>query len=85
VKNYAAQLPETRLPSFLTIKERQERKLLDFSTDDSEQYNSLLTMRELKPALSSSHDTAVGPDKIHYQFLKKTPQICAEAVASTVQ
>jgi 2-polyprenyl-3-methyl-5-hydroxy-6-metoxy-1,4-benzoquinol methylase len=58
---------ENCLRSFQTIK---ERKCLDFSTDGSEQYNSLLTMRELRHTLNSSHGTAVGPDKIHYQFLQ---------------
>jgi len=30
-------------------------------------------MNELTNAISKSHDTAVGPDSIHYQMLKNLP------------
>ena len=31
-------------------------------------------MRELLDSLKKAHDTAVGPDDIHYQILKKLPE-----------
>ena len=37
-----------------------------------EEYNSLLTLRELKDSIKKmSHNSAVGPDEINYEFLKK--------------
>ena len=38
-----------------------------------ETYNSPFSIDELLDALSSSHDSALGPDDIHYQMLKHLP------------
>ena len=43
-----------------------EKEHLDFDTDNSENYNVQFTIRELCDALKKSHDTATGPDEIHY-------------------
>ena len=51
-----------------------EKEHLDFDTDNSENYNIQFTIRELSDALKKSHDTATGPDKIHYQPLKHLPR-----------
>ena len=40
-----------------------EKEHLDFDTDNSENYN-----------VQFSHDTATGPDEIHYQLLKHLPR-----------
>jgi len=37
-------------------------------------YNKLFTAQELRTALNKAHDTAVGPDEIHYQLLKHLPE-----------
>ena len=47
-----------------------EKEHLDFDTDNSENYNVQISIRELWDALKKSHDTATGPDEIHYQLLK---------------
>jgi len=44
-----------------------------FSPADNEDYNSPISLRELLDAISSSHDSAPGPDDIHYQFLEHLP------------
>ena len=63
------------LSGFLAIKECQEHELLDFSYDGSEHYNSLaFSMGELRFSLETSYDAAVGPDGIHFQFLKDLPR-----------
>ena len=31
-------------------------------------------MTELKTAIETSHNSAVGPDEVHYSFLKQIPQ-----------
>jgi len=38
-----------------------------------EAYNTPFSIDEVLDALSSSHDSAVGPDDIHYQMLKHLP------------
>lgn len=42
------------------------------STNNKQTYNQPFRMEELLNS-KCSHDTAVGPDKIHYQFLKHLP------------
>ena len=59
---------------FIDVKNREERKDINFTSDNLETYNKLFSIDELKRSLSKSHDTAVGPDEIHYQILKHLPQ-----------
>jgi len=58
---------------FQRHKNKIEQKQLNFNSNCQEPYNSPLTLLELKQSLQSSHDTAVGPDDIHYQLLKHLP------------
>ena len=58
---------------FRQHKEVEERTNLDFSSDNTEEYNALFTMAELQHALSSCGNTSPGPDKIHYLILKNLP------------
>jgi hypothetical protein len=46
----------------LFIKNREERKSLDFTSGNVENYNKLFSIDELKRSLSKSHGTAIGPD-----------------------
>ena len=59
---------------FKQIKNRVEKKPLNFKTNNNESYNSLFTIKELKESLNRAHDTASGPDDIHYQILKHMPE-----------
>ena len=59
---------------FQRIKNRQERHPLIFQSDNTEPYNQPFSMDELRTALGKAHDTAPGPDQIHYQILKHLPQ-----------
>ena len=59
---------------FKKYKDKTEKEHLDFDTDNSENYNVAFTIRELCDALKKSHDTATGPDEIHYQLLKHLPR-----------
>ena len=60
------------LPQFIPLKHRHEKQKLKFYSEihNNEDYNQLFSMEELHRSLNRSRDTAVGPDKIHYQFLK---------------
>ena len=59
---------------FINVKNREERKRVNFTSDNTEIYNNIFSIDELKHSLSKSHDTAVGPDEIHYQILKHLPE-----------
>ena len=59
---------------FQRFKNIQEKKPIKFESDNMEIYNKPFTAQELKTALNKAHDTAVGPDEIHYQMLKHLPE-----------
>jgi len=42
---------------------------LKFKSNNLETYNNPFSLYELWDAISKSHDSAVGPDDIHYQRL----------------
>ena len=50
-----------------------EKEHLDFDTDNFENYNVHLPLKNCD-VLKKSHDTATGPDEIHYQLLKHLPR-----------
>jgi len=50
-----------------------ERQTLKFNSHNMETYNTPFSIDELLDALSSSNNSAVGPDDIHYQMLKHLP------------
>ena len=57
-------------PQFISYKSKSEKQRFNFKTNNSEKYNLPFTPAELKEAIQASHNTAVGPDEIHYEFLK---------------
>ena len=52
------------------IKTKAENFLIKFQSKNTETYNQLFSIADLKESLSK----AVGTDKIHYQFLKELPE-----------
>ena len=61
-------------PAFQVYKNHAESQALNFLSNNAEDYNIPFTISELKNSLGKCHDTATGPDEIHYQFLKHLPQ-----------
>ena len=57
-------------PKFTSYKNTQEKKFLDFTSENKECYYEPFTFDVLLQSLNNSHDTAVHPDQIHYQILK---------------
>ena len=55
---------------FQSHKANTERQTLKFNSHNMETYNTPFSIDELLDALSSSNNSAVGPDDIHYQMLK---------------
>ena len=58
---------------FRPIKINQEKQKLNFKSCNNEKYNNAFTLSELVDAFKISHDTATGPDEVHYQMLKHLP------------
>ena len=59
---------------FQTIKKEQEKRKLNFKSPNNKNYNNPFNLSELVEAIEKSHDTATGPDDIHYQMLKHLPK-----------
>ncbi|KAJ8043221.1 hypothetical protein HOLleu_10216 [Holothuria leucospilota] len=59
--------------TFQAFQHTVEKQKVNFTSDNSEDYNSLFNITELRIALERSNDTATGPDEVHYQFLKHLP------------
>ena len=57
--------------SFRKIKTEQEKVKLNFKSQNNEIYNKDFNLDELVEAIQLSHDSATGPDEIHYQMLKQ--------------
>ena len=56
------------------IKTEQERVKLNFISQNNELYNKDFNLDKLVEAIQLSHDSATGPDEIHYQMLKHLPE-----------
>jgi hypothetical protein len=67
-------------PQFQKHKTVTEKQRLNFSSGNGEFYNAPFTLDELQSALDKSHDTAPGPDQIHYQLLKHLPSPCLDSL-----
>ena len=58
---------------FQNIKKNAEKTKLNFKSNNLEDYNQPFSLSELTDCIMKSHNTAVGPDEIHYEFLKQFP------------
>ena len=65
---------------FQKIKAEQEKIKLNFKSANTEEYNNLFNFDELLDAIEQSHDSATGPDEIHYQMLKHLPESSLQAL-----
>ena len=58
---------------FRKIKMLKEKRRLDFSSTNEEDYNVPFSMTELKQSLQRANDAATGLDQVHYQPLTHLP------------
>ena len=65
---------------FRNYQTHQEKINLNFKSSNNEEYNNRFNLDELKDAINKSHDTATGPDEIHYQMLKHLPPKSLQAL-----
>ena len=57
------------------MKSSKQKQKKSFQNKNAESYTQPFFITHLKESLNKDHNTAVGPDKIHYQFLKELPEI----------
>ena len=55
---------------FHKYKDKKEKQKLNFKSGNTDIYNKLFSLSELKEAIQKTLTTAVGPDEIHYKFLR---------------
>ena len=65
---------------FQKNKAEQEKIKLNFKSANTEEYNNLFNFDELLDAIKQSHDSATGPDEVHYQMLKHLPESSLQAL-----
>jgi len=58
---------------FQRFKNQAEKTHINFTSNNKENYNKPITIDELKQSLRKAHDSAAGPDDVHYQLLKHLP------------
>ena len=58
---------------FRRFKAHQEKRNVTFASNNLEEYNLPFSLSELQKAIHKAHDSATGPDNIHYQMLKHLP------------
>lgn len=63
-------------PEFLAYKEQIENNQLEEIEEDTlNEYNSEITYDEMIQAIQQTKSTAVGPDNISYQMIKRLPNV----------
>ena len=58
---------------FQKIKMLKEKRRLDFSSKNEDDYNLPFSMTELKQSLQRPNDSATGLDQVYYQLLTHLP------------
>ena len=66
-KNYSNQ--------FNSIRIKEEKNKIKFTSDNTESYNQPFTLTELQNTKPKSNNSAPGPDEIHYTLLKELPTV----------
>jgi uncharacterized protein YciW len=65
---------------FQRFKSRQEKQKIKFPSDNLESYNLPFSMDELRTAIHKAHNSATGPDNIHYEMLKNLPELALNSL-----
>ena len=68
--------PVNYSPEFLSYRQTEERKTIDFSTNVDFSYNEEFSMKEFQHALSNSSDSSPGLDQITYKMILKSHYTC---------
>ena len=70
--------------SFLNFKSITESIPIDFSSNNSENYNLPFTLKELHLAIDQCSSSSKGPDNLHYSFFKHLPPSSIDILLSII-
>ena len=70
-ENEVTKLVDQLSKPFILLGEFNSYNTFYFQSKNMENYNSLFSLRD---ALKRSHISAVGPDVVHYEFLRQLPK-----------
>ena len=62
---------------FQRIKMLKEKRRLDFSSRNEEEYNLPFSVTELRQSLQKTNDSATGLDQVDCQLFTHTPKFCS--------
>ena len=65
---------------FNSIRIKEEKNIIKFTSDNTESYNQPFTLTELQNSISKSNNSAPGPNEIHYTLFKELPTISLKSV-----
>jgi hypothetical protein len=65
---------------FQRLKAREEEKQVRFASNNLVSFNQPFSIDELRAAIHKAHDSATGPDHIHYQMRKTLPEVALDAM-----
>ena len=68
--NSSSKNSKTEFHKYKTTKEKQK---LNFQSDHTKNYNKSFTLSELQEAIQKPLNITVGPDDVHYEFLRHLP------------
>ena len=72
--NYVKQSSvENHNEEFKRTKSQEEKKDLNFKSNNKETYNRKFTLKDLRKSIKKAKNSTEGPDKIHYELLKHLP------------
>ena len=60
----------------------KEKRHLEFSSKNEEEYNLPFSMAELKQSLQRANDSATGLDQVHYQLLTHLPNAALSVLSN---
>ena len=75
--NSSSKNSKTEFHKYKAMKEKQK---LNFQSDNTENYNKSFTLSELQEAIQKSHNTTVGPDDVHYEFLRQILKLSSKCL-----
>ena len=75
---------ENYTEEFKEIKRTEESKMLDFTSNNSEDYNSLFSMYEMEKALKKTKNSSPGPDRVYYQMIRAMPDEAKEYLLTII-
>ena len=70
--------------NFRSTKNQAEKTNLNFKSDNTENYNRIFSMKDLKKSIKKAKNSSEGGDKIHYEIIKHLPHSALEILLEII-